>query len=91
MIISELEYCESITESTSAQLEKGNRIFLTHTVKGGAGSSTAAYISVLAGSVGKFTQTFVETKTVALALPNGGSLALGIGVGLALAYTPPSH
>jgi|GEM_PF-2759657 len=91
MIISELEFCESITESTSAQLEKRNSIFITDAVTGGAGSSVAAYINVLAEAFGKYTKTYTASGSYALVLPNGGTVALALGGGLAVAYTPPSH
>ncbi len=91
MVISELDFCESITESTSAQLENRESIFITNTVIGGSDSSVAAYINVLAGAIGKYTKTYTATGSYALILQNGGTVAIALGGGLAIGYTPPSH
>ncbi len=89
MIISDIDYCESIAESTIAQLEKRDSIFITNTITGGS-SSAAAYINVVVQAIGQYAKTYTYTGSYALALPNGGTAAIALGGGIGIAYTPPS-
>ncbi len=74
MKIADLHYLESISSETPIR------------VSGSAG----VVVGVFGEAVGETTSTQADTRSLAIALPNDGSLAIGIGHVVAIARTLPS-
>ncbi|MEB3179113.1 MAG: hypothetical protein VKL59_08815 [Nostocaceae cyanobacterium] len=94
MILTDLEYCQPLTEQTITTVDGGelrkNLKYQLDNVSGGSDNGAGVLLGVFAEAIGKYTSTRTNTIAQAIQLPNGGTLAFGIAIGIAFAYTPPS-
>jgi hypothetical protein len=74
MIIADLDYLESISQETSI----------------GVSASAGVTVDVFGKAIGKIASTWADTKTIAITLPSGDSIAIGLGLVVAIAFTPAS-
>jgi hypothetical protein len=74
MMISDLDYLESMSKQSAIL----------------GGGSAGVTLSVSGEATGKYTISLALIKAIAIALPNGSSIAIGVGNVVTIAYTP-SH